>query len=261
MENDCKKKKTALLTGATGGLGYCILKELLKEPVDEIWAFGRNSARLEKLKEEFGEKITVFCADLTDKDFADFLNGKLRESNPDIVYLINNAGAGQFKKTADFTAEEISDTIDLNCKAAPIITNCCLPYMNEGGRIINICSAAAFQPVPYINFYAACKVFFRSYSRALNAELKPRKISVTAVCPGWIDTDFIIEELNGIKVKYPALVKPERVAKKLMKDAKRGKDMSVCLLYMKMQHFLVKMLPKKLVMKIWISGAKKYLGD
>ncbi len=254
-----EQKRIALLTGATGGLGYCLLCELAKEPLDEIWAFGRNAARLEQLREEFGDRIRTVCADLTDADFPALLCGMLKEHEPNIVYLVNNAGAGKFKETADFTAEEIANAVDLNCKAAPVITNYCLPYMKEKGRIVNICSAAAFQPVPHINFYAASKAFLRSYSRALNAELKPRRITVTAVCPGWIDTDFLIWELNGRKVKYPGLVKPERVAKKALRDAKKGKDMSVCSLYMKMQHVLVKRLAQKFVMKIWLNGTKKYL--
>ena len=254
-----KEKRIALLTGATGGLGACLLQELNKERLDEIWAFGRNAARLEHLRTQYGEKLKPVCADLTDKDFPARLRAMLEEERPNVVFLVNNAGAGLFKETADFTDEEIQNAIDLNCKAAPLIANCCLPYMQKGGRIINICSAAAFQPVPYINFYVACKAFLRSYSRAMNAELKPRRITVTAVCPGWIDTDFIIDELNGKKVKYPGLVKPAGVAKKALRDAKKGKDMSVYSGFMKIQHLLVKLLPQKLVMRIWINGTKKYL--
>lgn len=253
-----EEKRIALLTGATGGLGYCLLCELMKEPLDEIWAFGRNSARLEALQTQFGERVKTIRTDLTDNGFPTLLRNMLAEYKPNILFLVNNAGAGEFKKTEDFSSEEIVNTIDLNCKAAPIITNLCLPYMKECGRIINICSAAAFQPVPHLNFYAASKAFLRSYSRALNAELKSKRISVTAVCPGWIDTDFLVWELNGVKVKYPGLVKPDRVAKKALNDAKKGKDMSVCSPYMKIQHVLVKLLPQKLVMKIWQNGTKKY---
>lgn len=253
------EKKIALITGATGGLGYCLLQELLKEPLDEIWAFGRNEERLDSLKKQFGERVRTVRADLTDKEFPALLDGLLTESKPNVAFLVNNAGAGAFKETADYSVGEIASAIDLNCKAAPVVTNICLPYMHGGGRIINICSAAAFQPLPHINFYAASKAFLRSYSRALNAELKPRRITVTAVCPGWIDTNLLIWELNGKKVKYPGLVKPDRVAKKAVRDAKKGKDMSVCSLYMKIQHVMVKRLPQKFIMKIWQNGTKKYV--
>ena len=124
-----------------------------------------------------------------------------------------------------------------------------------------MCSAAAFQPVPYLNLYAATKSFDRSYSRAMNFELKKTGITVTAVCPGWIDTPFLTKVINGKKVAFGGITTPERVAKKAMKDAKRGKDSSVCTLYVKCLHFNVKMLPQKLTMKIWTASVKKYFKE
>ena len=257
MENS---KKIAILTGATGGLCYAFLKELEKEPLDEIWALGRNTDRLEKLSEEFGKKIVTICVDLTKPDVIEAFRNILIDKEPQITYLINNAGIAQMKLSKDFTVKEIEDTVDLNCKAPAILTNICLPYMQRGARIINVCSASAFQPVPYLNLYAATKAFERSYSRAMNAELKPLGISVTAVCPSWIDTDMLIREINGKKVKFGGLVKPEKVAQKALKDANKGKDMSVCSFYVKCQHLNVKFLPQKLTMKIWLNSIKKYFN-
>ena len=131
--------------------------------------------------------------------------------------------------------------------------------MSVGSKILNICSASAFQPVPYINLYASTKAFERSYSRALNVELKPLGISVTAVCPGWIDTDMLAKEMNGKKVKFPGIVSPKRVAEKAMKDAEKGRDTSVCSFYVKCQHVNVKLLPQKSTMKIWMKHIKQYL--
>ena len=140
-----------------------------------------------------------------------------------------------------------------------ILTNACIPYMQKGSRIVNVCSASAFQPTPYINLYAATKAFDRSYSRALNMELKPLGITVTAVCPSWIDTDMLPKEIKGKKVKFSGIVAPEKVAKTAMKDAKKGKDMSVCSLYVKCQHLNVKLMPQKWTMRIWLRMIKKYL--
>lgn len=253
-----KKKKIALVTGATGGLGNCFLEELQKEPLDEIWAFGRNKERLNALKERYGDRVRTFEADFTSEAFPALLRAACAEHEPEIVFLVNNAGAGILKATADYSEREICEAIDLNCKAAPIVTGICLPYLTKGSHIINISSAASFQPLPYFNFYAASKAFLRSYSRALHIELKPRGISVTAVCPGWIRTPFLMQEVNGKKMKYPNLLPPERVAKKAMKDAKRGKDMSVCSLYTKFQHLFVKLLPQKWVMRIWGHSINRY---
>jgi len=109
--------------------------------------------------------------------------------------------------------------------------------------------------------YAASKVFERSYSRALNVELEGTGITCTAVCPGWIDTELLQKEINGKKVRFPGLVTPDRVAGQAMKDAKKGKDMSVCSLYVKCQHVNVKLLPQRWVMKIWMAGIGKYINE
>lgn len=251
-------KNIAVLTGATGGLGYAFLKELQKENLDEIWAIGRNSQKLDKLAEEFGESLIPMRLDLTEDQDIRALNEALKKANPHISFLINNAGVAQMKPSKDLSEAEIENTINLNCKAPAIISNICLPYMKRGSRIINISSEAAFQPTPYINLYAATKAFLHSYSRAMNVELKSSGITVTAVCPGWIDTEFLVKVINGKKVKFGGLVVPEKVAKKALKDAKKGKDMSVCTLYVKLMHLNVKFFPQKLTMKIWTNSIKKY---
>lgn len=252
-------KRIAILTGATGGLGYAFLKELCKESFDEIWAVGRNAKRLEELVEEFGNAVIPLRIDLTKSDELGLLDERLKQQKPQVDFLINNAGIAQMKPSKDLTVSEIENTIDLNCKAPTILTNICLPYMKKGSKIINVCSASAFQPVPYINLYASTKAFERSYSRALNVELKPYGITVTAACPSWIDTEMLTKEVNGKKVKFSGLVSPLKVAKAAIKDAKKGKDMSVCSAYVKCQHFNVKLMPQKLTMKIWLKSIKKYL--
>lgn len=161
--------------------------------------------------------------------------------------------------SAEFSISEINQTIDLNCKAPVELINICIPFMEKGAKILNISSASAFQPVPYINLYAATKAFERSYSRALNAELKPYEITVTAVCPSWVDTEMLSKDINGKKVRFPGIVAAEKVVKKALKDAKKGRDMSVCSFYVKCQHLNVKLLPQKLTMKIWLRGIRKYL--
>ena len=103
------------------------------------------------------------------------------------------------------------------------------------------------------------KAFERNYSRALHAELIPYGITVTAVCPSWVDTKLLNREMNGKKVHFPGIVAPEDVAKKAMKDAKKGKDMSIYSFYVNCQHLNVKLMPQKCAMKLWLHGTKKYL--
>lgn len=251
-------KKIVILTGATGGLGREFLKQILKEDIDEVWAIARNKEKLDELRKQYGEKVVPVSMDLS--DFSSFieLEARLKEQMPTVQYLINNAGLAKMGNYNDFSLEEIDKTINVNCKAPVMLSKLCIPYMKQGSKILNISSASAFQPNPYINLYAASKVFERSYSRALNVELKGTGIKSIAVCPGWIDTELLIKEMNGKKVKFPGMVTAKRVVAQAIKDAKKGKDMSVCSLYVKCQHVNVKLMPQRLVMKIWMCWIGKY---
>lgn len=254
-------KKIAILTGATGGLGKEFLKQILKEEIDEVWAIARNEQKLSELRKEYGERVIPMSIDLSKMQGIEQIKNVLEEKKPQVAYLINNAGLARMGKYNDFSIEEIEKTINVNCKAPVMLAQICIPYMEKGSKILNISSASAFQPNPYINLYAASKAFERNYSRALNVELKGTGITSVAVCPGWIDTELLQKEINGKKVRFPGLVTPDKVAKQAIKDAKKGKDMSVCSLYVKCQHMNVKLLPQRLVMKIWMAGIGKYLKE
>lgn len=254
-------KRITILTGATGGLGREFLKQILNEEIDEVWAIARNEQKLSELQKEYGERIIPMPIDLSEMQGIEQIKNLLDEKKPQVVYLINNAGLAKMGNYNDFDIKEIDKTINVNCKAPVMLAQICIPYMEKGSKILNISSASAFQPNPYINLYAASKVFERSYSRALNVELNGTGITSTAVCPGWIDTELLQKEINGKKVRFPGLVTPDRVVKQAIKDAKKGKDMSVCSLYVKCQHINVKLLPQRIVMKIWMAGIGKYLKE
>lgn len=252
------RKKIAIVTGATGGVGQKFIEELCKEQLDEIWAVARNEQKLSKLC-TLDERIIAIVVDLSKREGCENLRLLLEKENPIVSYLVNNAGIARMSSCMDFSIEEIENTIDLNCKAPVILCNISVPYMEAGSCILNISSASAFQPNPYINLYASSKVFERHYSRALSVELKGTGITVTAVCPSWIDTEILTKEINGKKVKFPGIVTADRVVKQAIKDAKKGKDMSICSLYVKCQHLIVKLMPQKLTMKLWMNGIKDYI--
>jgi short-subunit dehydrogenase len=227
--------------------------------LDEIWIVARNQEKLDLLKKEHGERIVPISKDLANtKDLCE-IGELLEDTKPVVKYLINNASLAKMGLYKEFSVGEIENTINLNCKAPVILSNLCIPYMEKGSCILNISSASAFQPNPYINLYAASKSFERSYSRALNVEVAPLGITVTAVCPGWVDTDMLIKTINGQKVRFPGMVTAKKVAEKAIRDTKKGKDMSICSLYVKCQHLNVKLLPHRIVMKIWMNGLRKYL--
>lgn len=249
----------AVITGATGGLGQEFVRCVLKENIDEIWAVARNEKRLNALKEKFGDTIRPVRCDLANSSNLAEVFALIESEKPDIRLLINNAGIGKMGSSAEFPDSDVVQEIDINCKAVCLLCSHAIPFMKPGSRILNISSASSFQPVPYINLYAASKAFVRSYTRALNVELRSKGITCTAVCPGWIDTEMLSKEYNGKPVKFPGLVTPDRVAVKALRDSAKGRDMSVCTLFVKYEHYLSKVLPHKWLMKIWMNGIKDYV--
>ena len=250
--------KIAIITGASGGIGREFVKKLLEEEVDAIWAVARNREKLVALQKEMGRKIVVIPKDLTKSEELYSIGEILYKEKTVVAYLINNAGVAKMGSYKEFTVEEIENTIKINCSAMAVLCTMCIPYMQKGSRILNISSASAFQPQPYLNLYGATKVFERNYSRALNAELKGSGITVTAVCPGWVDTELLMRKVNGKTVKFPGMVSAARVVETALKDAKRGKDMSVCSLYVKYEHVIAKLFPQRAVMRVWLKGIRKY---
>lgn len=253
------EKRIALITGASGGIGKEFTKLMLQEDIDEIWAIARNGEKLTALRKELGDKIISISKDLTKETELLSIREMLEEEKPVIAYLINNAGIARMGSYDDFTVEEVEATVNINCSVLAVLCTICIPYMRRGSRILNISSASSFQPLPYLNLYAATKAFERSYSRALNHELKKTGITSTAVCPSWVDTDLLMKECNGVKVRFPGLVSPDLVALQALKDAKKGKDMSICTLYVKYLYVLAKFSPQKMIMNMWVRSIKKYM--
>ncbi len=254
-------KNIAIITGATGEIGREFVSKILHYDIDEVWAVARNEQKLYELREELGEKVVPVHADLSDMSGIEMVSRLLDKQKPHVRFLVNNAGLARMASYKDFSLEEISRTIDVNCKAPVMLCRICIPYMHAGGNILNISSASAFQPNPYINLYASSKAFERNYSRALNVELKGTGITVTAVCPGWVDTGMLSKEMNGQKIEFPGLVTAKSVVMKALKDAEKKRDMSVCSFYVKCQHLNVKLMPQSLVMKIWMRSIGKYLQE
>ncbi|MGN0377942.1 MAG: SDR family NAD(P)-dependent oxidoreductase [Suilimivivens sp.] len=252
------KKRIAIITGASGGIGREFTRLMILENVDEIWAIARNQTKLVALKKEFGDKVIAISKDLSNPEEVRSIEKMLVEEKPVVTYLINNAGIAKMGAYKEFTTKEIEKIISVNCSTVATLCAVCVPYMQKGSKILNISSASSFQPLPYLNLYAATKAFVRSYSRALHAELKSKKITVTAVCPGWVDTELLVKEMNGRKVKYPGMVSAGKVARTALKDAKKGKDMSVCSLYVKNEHVFTKLMPQKISMAVWLLGIRKY---
>lgn len=249
-------KKIALVTGASGGLGREFVRIFAnRDTIEEIWAVARNEQKLQKLREEFGEKIRIFAIDLSDRDRLAEFAGRLDEEEVAIAYLVNNAGYAKFCSYDDLSVEESLNMIDVNINAVVALGLYCIPHMQRGSHMINIASQASFQPLPYQNIYSSTKAFVRNYTRALHVELRDRGITATAVCPGWIQTGLYDRGLIGARKatsRFCGMVQPAGVAQKAVRDADKGKDISVYSLYVKLCHVLAKLLPQRCMIAIWL---------
>lgn len=246
--------KIAVITGASSGIGKEFAKQISGRygKLDEIWIIARRKELLEELQAEIRNDVRIFAMDLTSSEDIKQFEEYLKDLNPEIKILVNCAGYGKVGKFEELDIYEQVGMIDINCKALTLFTGICLPYISSHSRIINVASAAAFCPQPRFNVYAATKSYVLSFSRALNNELKERKITVTSVCPGPVDTEFFeIAGDNGSEIKKKMRVKPEKVVDKAIKDAALGNELSVYGAAMKTAEFGSKIVPHKLLMKFF----------
>lgn len=251
--------KIAVITGASSGMGREFVKQLdAQNAFDEIWVIARRKDRLLSLSDEVKAPIRPISLDLSLQESYDEYAALLAAENPEVAVLVNGSGFGKFGAFADMALDDQLSMIDLNDKALVAMTYLTLPYMKEGAQIYQIDSLSSFQPVPYINVYAATKAFVLSFSRSLNVELKKRGIRVLAVCPGWVRTEFFDRAVTDDTITYyNRYFDADEVVTRALRDMRKGKDVSVCGFSIRMQVLATKLLPHRLVMKIWCRQQKK----
>ena len=255
--------KIAIVTGASSGMGREFVRQLSAYvQVDEIWAIARRREALAALKAEAPVPVQPIVLDLLESESFEKVHALLEAEQPDIRLLVNAAGFGKFGAYHKTTIEDDCRMIDLNCKALLVMTRLCIPYMAPGSHILELDSLSAFQPVPYITTYGATKAFVLSYSRAMNRELKEKGIRVMAMNPGWVKTEFFRHAFqsntDGEVQHFDRLYEAADVVKTGLHDLYRTKkDCSIHGFPVKLQVFLVKLVPHRFVMDIWLNQQKK----
>lgn len=185
------KKRVALITGASSGIGLEFALQLDQMQVaDEVWLVARNEKKLQEAAARLSTPARCLSVDLSSSDDIGHIRDLLNKERPRVTFLVNAAGFGKFGDWSTLTDADANGMIDLNCRALVDVTRATLPYMECGGRIIQVASAAAFAPLPHMNVYAATKAFVLRYTRALRWELHGSGITVTALCPTWVKTGF-----------------------------------------------------------------------
>lgn len=248
--------RIAIVTGASSGIGREFVRQLdtCMKTIDEIWVIGRREKRLKELKEKVNNiHLRMLTLDLNKRMDIDILSHLLSSEKPEVRLLVQAAGVGYSGCFMEKTRVEAEEMIMVNDLALVSVAHVVIPYMTTPSNMILLASASAFTPQKEFAVYAASKAFVLSFARALNAELKDDGITVTAVCPGPVETEFL-KKCNGDKeeklLKEKVKVLPAPVVRKALIDAKAGKDISVYGVPMKLVHIASKLLPNRLLLKL-----------
>jgi uncharacterized protein len=195
-------KGTALITGATGGIGAIYADRLAKRGYDLILVArnqGRLAALAERLRSETGRSVETIAADLNDKADLARIETTLR-TNEGITLLVNNAGVGATALLLKSDVEKMDEMIRLNVIALTRLTHAAAPgLVARRGTIINIASSVAISPETLNGVYGASKAFVLAFSQSLNHELAGKSVRVQAVLPGATATEFW--DVAGVPVR------------------------------------------------------------
>lgn len=213
--------KTALVTGASMGIGAAFARELSRLGATVILV-ARGKDKLTELAREL-PRSHVIAADLLQPGAARRLFDEVTARGLDVDVLVNNAGFGAYGGFSELPVETQRDEVTLNVTSLVELTHAFLPMLERrGGGVIQVASTAAFQPVPYMAVYGATKAFVLSFSEALWAELGPRGVRVLALCPGATDTPFFARA--GEAAAVGKRVPPEDVVRTGLRAFRAGRS-------------------------------------
>jgi short-subunit dehydrogenase len=252
---------TALVTGATAGIGAEFARQLAAQGTDLVLV-ARDAARLESsraaLIERFGIDVAVLAADLTTDPGCAAVAERIAEAARPIDVLVNNAGLGMYRRFGDGELADEERQLDLNVRAVLRLTYAAIRAMTarNSGQIINISSVAGFVPRGGNATYSASKAWVTMFSEALSVQLAGSAVTVTAVCPGFTHTEFH-ERAHADMSHVPdrMWLDASVVVSKGLADAAKGKPLSVPSRQYKTLVTGARVLPRPLLRKIMARRA------
>jgi short-subunit dehydrogenase len=258
--------QTALITGASSGIGYELAKLFARDRYNLVLV-ARSGAKLrqfaEELQRQFGITAQAIATDLSLPEAPQQLTDSLRTQGIAIDVLINNAAYGKYGDFAEMTPEDIAGQLQLNIAALTNLTRLLLPSMVErrSGRILNVASTAGFQAGPFMAVYYASKAYVISFSEAIASELMEAGVSVTCLCPGPTDTGF--QGRAGVENSRLFRQFGPMDARTVARDGYRGLMKGRTLVISGMKNRLLaeanRIVPRKMATAIsrWVAEAKK----
>jgi short-subunit dehydrogenase len=217
--------KTALVTGASSGIGLAISEELAKRGFSLVMVSNEEKALSDAahdLEEKYKVKTASFCMDLAQSDSAQKLFNYCRENNFKIEVLVNNAGIFFFKDITDTPPEKIEKTLNLHIVTPSLLTRIFAEQMvadNRKGYILNMSSIASRMMMPGIALYSSTKSFLRCFSRSMRNEVYDSGVSITTLSPGAVATGLynLPQRYLKLGVSLGIIMSPSRLAKTAVK--------------------------------------------
>jgi uncharacterized protein len=216
--------EVALVTGASSGIGAEFAKQLSQRGY-EVILVARRAERLDRLAAELTGSAHVIACDLASD--VSSLPGKIAELGLDVDLLVNNAGFGTHGRFTEIDPARDAEQVRLNCEAVVTLTHAFLPGMLERrrGGVITVASTAGMQPIPYEATYSASKAFARTFSDALNGELRGTGVRALSVNPGPVPTEW--QQVAGYEPDYlppvPGKISAAQVASESLRAFDRGR--------------------------------------
>ncbi|WP_243526756.1 SDR family oxidoreductase [Bacillus pseudomycoides] len=211
--------ETVLITGATKGIGLEFAKIFASHSYNLVLV-ARDTTLLERqaenLKKDYGMQVNTFAGDLGNYTTVESLHRHLKTEGIDIDILINNAGAGGFGFMTEVDIQKEMEYLQLNMISLTYLTRLFADDMvkRKQGKILNVASLAAFQPVPRMSMYGASKSYVLSFSEAIAEELKGTGVQVSVLCPSFTKTPLTQQFAGaGTKVFNKNMLDPQTVAK------------------------------------------------
>jgi uncharacterized protein len=257
---------TALVTGASSGIGAAIARELAARG-HAVTLVARREERLRSLATEltadFEAEAAAIACDLSDPAERERLATVIAGTGRAVEVLVNNAGFGSRGNFVTNETQRMLEMVRVNVEAVVDLSSRFLPGMASRGRgaIINVASAAAFQPLPGSATYAASKSFVLSFSEAIRTEQRGSGVTVTAVCPGPVKTEFTeAAGMSGVEDETPDLVwmSAEEIARHAVEGAEQDKRVVVPGVLYRAQSIVGQHMPRALMLpiaeRIWGSA-------
>ncbi len=247
--------KTAIITGASSGLGRELVRQIesVFPEIECCWLIARRENRLAALAQALPDRqVVCLPLDLCDPMSFMTLREKLAADQPEVSLLINNAGCGYLGNIGESETSTQTRMVDLNVRALTAVTNLVVPYMGSGGRILNVSSIAAFCPTPRMTVYSAGKAYVSAYTVGAAEELRSKGITVTAVCPAPMKTEFLnVGNIAGNSRMFERLPYCDQVqvAGGALRAARAGRTIYTPRLFYKFYRALAKVTPVKLMVK------------